>query len=388
VGRGDGIEILELVISRVCELTGASGAALALVDGEQMICRARGGEPAPAIGAPVDITQGISGECVRSGAIVSSNDTQNDARVDSELCRLLGIGSIMAVPIFADYRVVGLLEIFSPVINAFGEDEAGVVERLIDTIPKPAMPKPHPERTGQPSNPMPSEMLREQSPSLAATETKPNVEAAVEEPETQAEPLQTEIAEARTSASAPSRLLYRALLGLVVAVLIFVLGYLVWPPIQRHWSQSVQASPQRTAESAPGGRSAQLSRASLSDLQKMSESGDAEAQWQLGVRYHNGEGVPGNDAEAIRWFQKAAEQGNVAAEAALGAYYWAGRGVPEDLSKAYFWSAIALAQGDENSKSRLEGLASQMTETQIAAARQQAEAWIQSHTQRAKSSGN
>ena len=61
------------------------------------------------------------------------------------------------------------------------------------------------------------------------------------------------------------------------------------------------------------------------------------------------------------------------AQATLGAYYWAGRGVPQDLSKAYFWSAIALAQGDENSKSRLEGLASQMTRAQVSAARQQAE---------------
>jgi hypothetical protein len=58
------------------------------------------------------------------------------------------------------------------------------------------------------------------------------------------------------------------------------------------------------------------------------------------------------------------------------------------LSKAYFWSAIALANGDENSKARLEGLASQMTHAQVSAARQQAEVWIRSHNQRAKSDAN
>jgi hypothetical protein len=58
------------------------------------------------------------------------------------------------------------------------------------------------------------------------------------------------------------------------------------------------------------------------------------------------------------------------------------------LSKAYFWSALALAQGDENSKSRLEGLASQMTHAQVSAARQQAEVWLHSHSQRAKSEAN
>jgi TPR repeat protein len=100
----------------------------------------------------------------------------------------------------------------------------------------------------------------------------------------------------------------------------------------------------------------------------------------MGVRYHNGEDVPHDDAQAMQWFVRAAEQGNVAAQGALGAYYWAGRGVPEDLSKAYFWSAIALAQGDENSKIRLEGLSSQMTRAQVSAARQQAEAWIHRHS--------
>jgi hypothetical protein len=58
------------------------------------------------------------------------------------------------------------------------------------------------------------------------------------------------------------------------------------------------------------------------------------------------------------------------------------------LTKAYFWSALALAQGDENSRSRLEGLASQMTKSQVASARQQAELWLHAHNEQAKSSAN
>jgi TPR repeat protein len=72
----------------------------------------------------------------------------------------------------------------------------------------------------------------------------------------------------------------------------------------------------------------------------------------------------------------------------LGAYYWAGRGVPEDLPRAYFWTAVAVTQGDENSKWRLEGLASLMTQAQVSAARQQAEVWIRAHGQQAKSKAN
>jgi TPR repeat protein len=105
----------------------------------------------------------------------------------------------------------------------------------------------------------------------------------------------------------------------------------------------------------------------------------------LGILYHNGEGVPQDDAQAVEWFLRSAEQGYVRAQSTLGAYYWAGRGVPRDYSKAYFWSQLALAQGDENSKSRLEGLAAQMTQSQVAEARQQAEAWLHAHNQAAGS---
>jgi len=164
------------------------------------------------------------------------------------------------------------------------------------------------------------------------------------------------------------------------------LGYLVGPIIEKRWLNSpqqaladgVDAASKVSAQSVNDARPADpRPRAqSLSELRNLADHGDAESQWQMGVRYHNGEDVPQNDSQAMLWFQLAAEQGNVSAQSALGSYYWAGRGVPEDVSKAYMWSAIALAGGDENSKSRLEGLASQMTRAQVSAARQQAELWI------------
>ena len=54
--------------------------------------------------------------------------------------------------------------------------------------------------------------------------------------------------------------------------------------------------------------------------------------------------------------------------------------------QAYFWYELALAEGDENSKALLEGLSTQLTQTQVASARQQAEAWLQAHSQMSKSS--
>ena len=178
------------------------------------------------------------------------------------------------------------------------------------------------------------------------------------------------------------------LLAVAVAVIALVLGYLLAPAIEKRLadqSQSAQSSVLKSGQissvEAASPQPAAPRVVSLQDLRNLADHGDADAQWQLGILYHGGEGVPQDDAQAVQWFQRAADQGYVRAQATLGAYYWAGRGVSQDFSKAYFWSQLALAQGDENSKSRLEGLAAQMTQAQVSNARQQAESWLQAHNQ-------
>ena len=60
------------------------------------------------------------------------------------------------------------------------------------------------------------------------------------------------------------------------------------------------------------------------------EQGDAMAQTNLGWMYDNGEGVPEDDTEAVKWYRKAAEQGYAMAQHNLGWMYANGEGVPED----------------------------------------------------------
>ena len=408
---GDNVDAaLQLITERALSLTGASGAALAFLTDDKMICRARAGEPAPPLGSPVDVKQGLSGECVRSGLLVSCEDMGNDPRIDPEIGRTLGIGSFMAAPVVSDFRVVGLLEVFSPDARGFTKAHGTVLAQLVEMIPRPHREKAPPEnaapekaqletpvRPEAVSRPPASEpgliefdsihalreALWERGPELPAQVLQQLPEEVVAEQIPEQAP--------ETAPVPPSR--YRTLIGLVIAVVAMVLGYLAGPIFERRWTNSPRAPQQSAVEAAStvSGESATDHGAqaySLGSLRKLADRGDADAQWQIGVRYHNGEGVSRDDVQAMQWFLRAAEQGHVIAQATLGAYYWAGRGVPQDFSKAYFWSAIALAQGDENSKSRLEGLASQMTREQISAARQQADVWIHSHNQQAKSGTN
>ena len=48
-------------------------------------------------------------------------------------------------------------------------------------------------------------------------------------------------------------------------------------------------------------------------LRPLAEQGDAQAQYNLGVLYDNGQGVPKNDAEAMKWYRMAADQGEAEA---------------------------------------------------------------------------
>ena len=48
----------------------------------------------------------------------------------------------------------------------------------------------------------------------------------------------------------------------------------------------------------------------LQEWQPLAEQGDVSAQYNLGIIYANGRGVPENDAEAVKWYSKAAEQGD------------------------------------------------------------------------------
>ena len=56
----------------------------------------------------------------------------------------------------------------------------------------------------------------------------------------------------------------------------------------------------------------------IAELKANAEKGDADAQFNLGLMYHKGQGVPQDDAESVKWYRKAAEQGNVYAQRNLG----------------------------------------------------------------------
>ena len=96
--------------------------------------------------------------------------------------------------------------------------------------------------------------------------------------------------------------------------------------------------------------------------------GAAYAQFNLGVMYDNGDGIPENDAEAVKWYKKAADQGDAGAQSNLGFMYAKGEGVPESNIRAYVWWSMAKTQGNADAAVNVDILKPQMTKQQIAQA--------------------
>jgi uncharacterized protein len=121
----------------------------------------------------------------------------------------------------------------------------------------------------------------------------------------------------------------------------------------------------------------------LRDLLPLAKQGDPKAEFTVGLMYGNGEGVPSNfnealrwwllsaehgnseaqtlcgvvyhysatdDKEAMKWFRRAAEQGKPWPQFVVGSMFYRGDGVPQDHKEALKWFLLAAAQGDSTAQ--------------------------------------
>src|SRR5690348_2599301 len=121
---------ISLIAERAQSLTAASGAALALRRGNEIVCRARAGRTAPDLGVRLQTDYGISAECVRTGEVLLCSDTEANPHVDLAACRRLGVRSILVAPLRFYRRTLGLFEVLSSAPHAFDHHDAANMQLL------------------------------------------------------------------------------------------------------------------------------------------------------------------------------------------------------------------------------------------------------------------
>ena len=110
-------------------------------------------------------------------------------------------------------------------------------------------------------------------------------------------------------------------------------------------------------------------------LLPFAEQGEATAQSNLGFIYSNGQGVPQDYKEAVKWFRLSAEKGYASAQFNLGLMYVKGQGVLQDYALAHMWFNIAGSNGNKDAVKNRNIVEKKMSKQQIEKAQEMARNW-------------
>jgi len=107
----------------------------------------------------------------------------------------------------------------------------------------------------------------------------------------------------------------------------------------------------------------------------LADQGDPAVQFNLGLLYLDGQGVPQDLDQAVKWFIRSAEQGYDKAQLNLGALYSVGKGVKRDYVQAYKWLNICSSQGNAKCVAQRDLVAKKLSGSKLASAQHLASEW-------------
>lgn len=126
--------VMSLMVERALLLVVADGAVIELAEKGDMVYRATSGVTSGLLGLRVKINGSLSGLCVITGKVMRCDDTQLDPRVDNKECSLLGIRSMLLLPLMHSELCVGVLKVVSTSPNGFTRVDESVLSLLVEVI--------------------------------------------------------------------------------------------------------------------------------------------------------------------------------------------------------------------------------------------------------------
>jgi len=130
----DFMTVMRLIVERTQKLTRASGAAIELIERDELVYRVGNGIASRHVGLRLAIASSLSGQCMRLNEILRCDDTETDPRVDREACRKVGLRSMIVVPLHHNGRAVGVLKVLSTDPSAFAERDARALQLMAGLI--------------------------------------------------------------------------------------------------------------------------------------------------------------------------------------------------------------------------------------------------------------
>ena len=114
---------MAVVAERVAKITGASGAAIAILEGTVVRYRAGAGAPALPLGTEVPLEKAVCAASLRTGQVIRSEDVNLEFLFDPETCLPRGIVSLSVVPIYREDEIIGALELYFGKTHGFAEQD-------------------------------------------------------------------------------------------------------------------------------------------------------------------------------------------------------------------------------------------------------------------------
>jgi EAL domain-containing protein (putative c-di-GMP-specific phosphodiesterase class I)/putative methionine-R-sulfoxide reductase with GAF domain len=132
----DPLRLMQRVAEQaLCLITAAEGVLIALLDWEGVLTYVCGaGELAAYVGFRLSMTGSLSGEAMRSGRVLITEDTAVDPRVDAAACRRMHIASSICIPLSRDGYAFGILNVCSSHKHAFVTEDADALAQLAEFV--------------------------------------------------------------------------------------------------------------------------------------------------------------------------------------------------------------------------------------------------------------
>jgi len=128
--ESDSAAIMALIGAYTERLTGASGVAVAMVEGDEVVYRAVRGMAMPFIDRRLPISQSLTGLAVLMKDVVHCLDSETDSRVDRNACHKVGVRSFVVVPLQHNHHYIGGLEVLAPAPYAFDARDVETLQVL------------------------------------------------------------------------------------------------------------------------------------------------------------------------------------------------------------------------------------------------------------------
>lgn len=103
---------------------------------------------------------------------------------------------------------------------------------------------------------------------------------------------------------------------------------------------------------------------------ELAESGDMQAQFEMGEFHFKGDRTDKNIPQALAWYEQASIQGHPGAQYQLGLMHYQGEGVERNLPQAYIILKMAAVNGKDAAMDVSDQIALQMNAQELAVATQ------------------